>query len=82
MKINSFIEREEIIKKILKHLGLWEVKSRPPPRAHSQPGDLYTDYSDFQIPHWDDYQISVSHPTYCISPLPTANQHYYHKPTM
>ena len=26
MKIISFIEREEIIKKILKHLGLWELK--------------------------------------------------------
>ena len=26
MKIISFIEDEEVIEKILKHLGLWEVK--------------------------------------------------------
>jgi hypothetical protein len=53
MKIISFIEREELIKKILKHLGLWEVKSvstelaevRPPPKIHSPPAELYADYS-------------------------------------
>jgi len=33
MKVISVIEDEEIIKKILKHLGLWEVKPRPPPKA-------------------------------------------------
>jgi hypothetical protein len=27
------IEDEEVIKKILKHLGLWERKARPPPKA-------------------------------------------------
>ena len=34
MKIIAFIEREEIIEKILKYLGLWLVKTRPPPRTH------------------------------------------------
>jgi len=29
----SVIEDEEIIKKILKHLGLWEIKAKPPPRV-------------------------------------------------
>ena len=33
----SFIEDEEVISKILKHLGLWEVKQRPPPRANALP---------------------------------------------
>jgi len=33
MKIISFIEQAEVVKKILKHLGLWEVKSRPPPKG-------------------------------------------------
>ena len=41
MKVISVIENEEVIKKILKHLGLWEVnppevwrvKPRPPPKA-------------------------------------------------
>jgi len=31
------IEDEEVISKILKHLGLWEVKQRPPPRANTPP---------------------------------------------
>jgi len=29
MRVISVIEQPEIIKKILKHLGLWEVKARP-----------------------------------------------------
>ena len=29
MRILAFIEDEGVIKKILKHLGLWEVKARP-----------------------------------------------------
>jgi len=32
MRVISFIEDSQVIKKILKHLGLWEVKPRPPPR--------------------------------------------------
>ncbi len=77
--IPCIIEQEEVVKKILIHVGLWEVKSRPPPKTHSPPGDFHIDYSDSQIPLWDDFQTSVSHPTSCISHLPTENQHYYHK---
>jgi hypothetical protein len=29
MRIIAFIEDEEVIEKILKHLGLWEVKASP-----------------------------------------------------
>jgi len=31
MKIISFIDDSEIIKKILNHLGMWDVKRKPPP---------------------------------------------------
>jgi len=54
MKIISFIDNSEIIKKILKHLGLWEVKQRPPPRANGPPLNLRIDYADSQIPPWED----------------------------
>jgi len=37
MQIISFIEDREVIKTILKHLGLWLVKSRPTPKAHAPP---------------------------------------------
>ena len=33
MRVILVIEQPEIIKKILKHLGLWEKKSRPPPKT-------------------------------------------------
>ena len=48
MKVISVIEDQEVIKKILKHLGLWQVKPRPPPRnAKSQPlhTEPHIDYS-------------------------------------
>ena len=34
MKIISFIDDSEINKEILNRLGLWDVKCKPPPRAH------------------------------------------------
>ena len=30
MRILAFIEEEEVIEKILKHLGLWNLKVNPP----------------------------------------------------
>ena len=39
MRIISFIEDEEVIKKILKHLGLWDVKARPRPGDNALPKD-------------------------------------------
>jgi len=52
MRIISFIEDEEVIKKILKHLGLWEIKTRPPPRPNALPKapEYYIDYTDSQLP--------------------------------
>ena len=37
MRILSFIQDREVIRTILKHLGLWLVKSRPIPKAHAPP---------------------------------------------
>ena len=53
MKIISVIEDEEIIKKILKHLGLWEVKARPPPKPrpeNGKPETLIEDISQLSAP--------------------------------
>jgi hypothetical protein len=52
MRIIAFIEKQEVIKKIPKHLGLWEVKPRPPHRlAKTQPlcTEPHIDYSDSQV---------------------------------
>ncbi len=52
MKVISVIEDEDVIKKILKHLNLWDIKTRPPPKATGPPKPpKYTfDYSTSQIP--------------------------------
>ena len=45
MGIISFIEDPEIVKKILKHLGLWDLKARPPPKARASSPNIHIDYS-------------------------------------
>jgi hypothetical protein len=51
----SFTEDEQVVKKILKHLGLLEVKAGPPPRVKPSPPNIDKDYSDSQIPASKDY---------------------------
>jgi len=55
MRIISFIEDQEVIKKILKYLGLWLVKKKPSPRANAPPAHIHLDYLDSQIPYCEDY---------------------------
>jgi len=50
MKIIAFLEEEQVIEKILRHLGLWEVKVRPPPKVKVPSLSISIDYSDSQIP--------------------------------
>ncbi len=54
MKIISFIEDEDVISKILKHLGLWQVKQRPPPQANAPPRNIHIDGTVSQIPSYED----------------------------
>jgi hypothetical protein len=49
MKIIGFNEDEEVIEKILKHLGLWSVKASPPPEVKVPPVRIKMDYSDSQV---------------------------------
>jgi len=57
MRIIAFIEDDEVIKKILKHLDLWDKKARPPPKANSPPmtSEYHIDYTDSQLPVSDNY---------------------------
>jgi len=38
VRVISVIEDEEVIKKILKHLDLWDLKASPPPKRVNAPG--------------------------------------------
>lgn len=66
MRILAFIEDEDVIKKILKHLGMWSIKARPPSkRANGPPLNIHIDSSHSQIPPEDylycdpDYPIEM-----------------------
>ena len=61
MRIVAFIEDEEVIKKILKHLGLWEPKARPPPKLKAPSETIYLDDSESQISSPDSF---YAHPDY------------------
>jgi len=57
MRIISFIEDDDVIKKILKYLGLWLVKKKPSPKANAPPHitETYLNYSESQLPPSYDY---------------------------
>ena len=46
MRIIAFIEDEEVIKKILKHLRLWEAKARSPPKMKAPFPTIYLENSE------------------------------------
>jgi hypothetical protein len=62
MKITSFIEDEQLVKKILKHLDLWDVKRKPPHCANGPPPGAYIIYDESSSPSADDYIIDVDYP--------------------
>ena len=62
MRIIAFIEDEQLVKRILKHLGLWDVKRKPPPRANSPPTESFIIYEELSSPSTDDYIIDADYP--------------------
>ena len=42
MRVIAAIEAPDVIRKILKHLDLWEVRARPPPKTR-----VYPPWQDF-----------------------------------
>jgi hypothetical protein len=65
MNVIGFIQDLEIIKKILKHLDLWDLKSKPLPRANAPPDNIepHLDYSDSQLlPSYDYLYLDEKYP--------------------
>jgi len=52
MRIISIIDDQEVINKILSHLGLWQANQRPPPNPKSR--EIQIDYSDSQLPFYEE----------------------------
>jgi len=51
-----------LVKKILTHPDLWDVKHRPPPRANSPPTESFILYDESSSPGADDYIIDADYP--------------------
>ena len=66
MKVISVIENEDVIKKILKHLGLWDRKARPPPKVALLPktSEYSIDYSSSQLSDSDKWLYVDPKPAY------------------
>jgi hypothetical protein len=62
MRVIAFIEDEDVIRKILKHLGLWEVKRKPPPRANAPPVSDVSPYDETSVPSVDESIIDPQYP--------------------
>jgi hypothetical protein len=62
MRIIAFVDDSEAIEKILRHLGLWHVKRKPPPKAHGPPIEAFIIYDDSPTPGLDDYLIDPEYP--------------------
>ncbi|CAB1055780.1 hypothetical protein D1BOALGB6SA_514 [Olavius sp. associated proteobacterium Delta 1] len=58
----SFIEDEQLVNKILKHLDLWDVKRKPPPCANSPPAGPHIIYEKSSSPGADEYIIDIDYP--------------------
>ena len=62
MHVIAFIHDEEVIRKILKHLALWDVKRKLPPRAHAPPIEGFPIYEEPPAPSVDDYIRDPDYP--------------------
>ncbi len=60
MYVIAFIEVPDVIRKILKHLGLWNVKRKPRPRA--PPSDIFHIYDEQPGPTAEDYLVDPQYP--------------------
>jgi len=62
MRIISIIDDSEIIRKILKHLDLWDVKRKSPPCANGPPPEAFIIYDQSSAASMDDYLIDADYP--------------------
>jgi len=54
MHVDAFIEDSDVVMKILKHLGLWEIKRTPLSVANVPSIDTLYTYDDYLTPSADD----------------------------
>ena len=65
--VNPFAEEisslnKDVIKKILKHLNLWDTKRKPPPKAHAPPFNDTSSIDDAFQPRLEEYVNDPDYP--------------------
>ena len=61
MRVIAVIEEQEVIRTILTHLGLCQIKARPRPVAHGPPDQAAAPFNDWPAYSADDY---LTYPLY------------------
>jgi len=59
LEITAFIEDDQLLKKILEHLDLWDVKRKPPPRTNDPPIAGFIIYDQSSALSADDDKIEA-----------------------
>ncbi len=62
MRAIALVEDPDVMKKILKHLGLWDIKRKPRPVANAPPIDVFPAYDEQPGPSSDDYIRDPEYP--------------------
>ena len=62
MRVIAVIEDSDVIKKILKHLGVWDIKQKPSPVANAPPIDVFPVYDEQPGSGTDDYIVDPQYP--------------------
>ena len=62
MRVIAFIENEDVIKKIIKHLGLCDIKRKLSPVANAPPIDVFPVYDEQPGPNANDYIVDPEYP--------------------
>jgi hypothetical protein len=65
MRVIASIEDPKVIRRILKHLGLWLANARPIPKAHSPPVQPFSSDAFFsQLPAVEEDDFSLAPPAH------------------
>ena len=62
MRVIAFIHDQDVIRKILEHLNLWDVNRKPFPRAHAPPINGFPFYDESPAPSADEYLTDPDYP--------------------
>ena len=62
MGVIAVIEDQEVIRKILTHLGLWQIKAQLRPAAHAPPDLAAAPFDDWPTPSVEDYLTDPLYP--------------------